>query len=953
MNYIALNIKSNYSLLTSLIDIKSLVKYAKENNINTLGLCDDNLCGALEFYFECKNNNIKPIIGLEITYNESKILLYAKNYNGYSNLCYISSNEITLDLLKENHSDLILILPYESMSLHEELSSIFTDIYISYKNKKEREEIKSKKAIFLNEVRAITKYETEFIKYAYMIKNNEKISEENKYDFSNNYLTYEDILNIDLINYKVINESINIDIKKDDNLHPSFSSEESFNEKEYLKKLCEKGLIKRLNNKVSKKYIDRLYYELSIIDKMGFNNYFLVVYDYVKFAKKNNILVGPGRGSAASSLCCYTLGITDIDPIKYDLLFERFLNPERVSMPDIDIDFDSNKIDKVIDYVKEKYGDEKVSRIITFNTMKSKQVLRDLFRLFDIENEDFIKLFSSNISINDNLKDERIKQIVNKDTLLSRITLIASHLENLKRHTSINAAGVIISSKNLNRYIPVYDQSGVKVAGYSVNYLEKLGFLKMDFLALDNLVILDKLKNDIKINLNDIPLNDEKTFAVFNKALTDGIFQFETIGMKNILKKFKVTSFEDLVALIALFRPGPIDNIDSYINRKEGKEKISYLDERLKPILESTYGIIIYQEQIMQIAKTVSNFTLGEADILRRAMSKKDKSIMDNLKIKFIDGAINNNYSKEVANEIFNLIYKFANYGFNKAHSVSYALISYRLAYFKANYLSHFIVPLLDSEISNEKKIKEYIFELKNNNINVLKPSINESIKTFKLINENTILYSLSSIKNLSNVTISKILEEREKGLFTDFFDFVLRCNSFVSKKEITILINASCFDEFNFNHNTLLENVFNAYNYAFIASSITEKPEMIIYKEKNEEELINDEFNSFGFYLSYHPVQLKRDNKITTCNIKENFNKLIELYLLIDKKREITTKKGDKMCFYEASDEFNKIELVVFPKVYLNNYTINKGDIVKVLGNVEKRNSDYQIVVKTIVKCK
>lgn len=955
MNYIPLNIKSNYSLLNSLIDIKELIEYAKTNNIKVLGICDDNLCGVMDFYEECIKNEIKPIIGLEIKLNEKKILLYAKNYKGYTNLCYISSNVVSIELLKENNNDLILVIPYESKELYSELKDIYEDIYISYKNKEERKNIKDKKCIFLNDVRCITKEETSYIKYAYMIKNGEKIKDEEKYNFENNYLEYEDVLNIDLINYKVINESIDIKITKNNNLHPKYNDDTNFDENEYLKKLCEKGLAKRLNNKVIKKYVDRLYYELDIIKKMGFSNYFLVVWDYVKFAKKNNVLVGPGRGSAASSLVSYTLGITDVDPIKYDLLFERFLNPERITMPDIDIDFDSNKIDSVINYVKEKYGNDKVARIITFGTMKSKQVLRDIFRIFDIENEEFIKLFDSNLSLEENRKNKEIDSYLKRDTLLSRIFDISLHLEGLKRHTSINAAGVIISDKNLNRYIPVYNQSDVKVTGYTINHLEKLGFLKMDFLALDNLVLLDKLKNEINIDLNNIPLDDKKTFEIFNKVLTDGIFQFETNGMKNILRKFNVTSFDDLIALIALFRPGPIDNIDLYIKRKEKKEKITYIDESLKPILESTYGIIIYQEQIMQIARKVANFSLGEADILRRAMSKKDKNIMDNMKIKFIDGALNNNYSKEVADKIYNLIYKFANYGFNKAHSVAYAMISYKLAYLKAHYLSNFMIHLLTMESSNEKKLKKYIFELKNDNIKILKPDINKSTNEF-IIENKSIRYSLTAIKDISNITINKILEERNKEEFKDFFNFVSRCYKYIDKKVLIILINSGCFDSFNYNHKTLINNVDEAFNYASLVDelgeSFIEKPEIKEYEEYTKEELIEKELNVFGYYLTYHPVQEKRKNDITTKNIELYFNKVIDIYLLIDRKKEINTKKGEKMCFLTGSDEYNQLSIVLFPKLYLNNYNINVGDIIHIKGVIEKRFDEYQLVAKNINKC-
>ena len=956
MHYIPLKVKTNYSLLNSLINIEKLILYCKDNNIKEIGICDDNLFGVMDFYTLCIQNDIKPIIGLEIIIDDKIILLYAKNYEGYKNLCYITSNDKNIDILKNNSSDLICIIPFESLDVYDIYSEIFDDIFVGYNSKEQRNKISGKKCIYLNDVRCIKKEETDYIKYAYMIKEGKKISEEGEYDFKNNYLELNpEIDKTDLINYKIINSSINIEIKHQDNLLPKFSNEENFNDKLYLEKLCKKGLLKRFDCMVPVKYATRLEYELNMIDKMGFNNYFLVVWDFVKYAKKNNILVGPGRGSAAGSLVSFALGITNIDPIKYDLFFERFLNPERVTMPDIDIDFDSTKREEVIEYVKQKYGKEKVANIVTFGTLKSKQVLRDVSRIFDVDIEDFIKLFSSNISLEENKKNNiEIKTKLNTDTLLSRIYDISLHLENLNRHASINAAGVVISNKELDRYIPVYNQSGTTVTGYTINHLENLGFLKMDFLALDNLVLLSNLTKEIgNINLNDIPLDDKKTIEIFKTANTDGIFQFESIGMKNTLKKFNVSSFNDIVALLALYRPGPMDNIDTYIKRKEGKEKIEYVHDSLKDILESTYGIIIYQEQIMQIVQKVASFSLGEADILRRAMSKKKKEIMDMYKEKFINGAVNNGYTKEKAIEIYNLIYKFANYGFNKSHSVSYALVSYYLAYLKANYFLYFMRHLLTMVNGNEYKTKDYIMECKNKNIEILKPDINKSFKEYVLEN-NSIRYSLFPIKNIGTTISNQIINERENnGIYKDFFDFVSRCKKIINKKNIISLIHAGCFDSFGYNHNTLINNIDEAFNYAELINDIdesfVEKPELKQYEEFTKEELIQNEFDVFGYYLSNHPVQNKRKNKITTNDIKDYFSKNINIYLIIDKKREIITKNGDRMAFLTGSDEFNSIEMVMFPKLYEKKYTIKKGDIVLVNAKVEKRFNEYQLIINNI----
>lgn len=964
MRYMPLNIKTNYSLLKSLIDIPKLIKRCKELNYNAIAIADENMFGVMEFYKECIKNDIKPIVGLEVKLDEFKILLYAKNYEGYQNLCYISSNDKSIELLKKNSSNLFLILPYSSISLYDKLTFI-DDIYIGYTNFDERDKIKDKKCIYINEIRCLYKEDTEYLKYLYMIKDGKKINDDFEYSFNDyNYLmNSEEVLSniktIDLINYKVIEEEVNLKIETKDDLLPKYNQDPSFDDFKYLSDLCKKGLLKRMNNKVPKKYADRLIYELEVIKKMGFSNYFLVVWDFIKYSKQNNILVGPGRGSAVGSLVSYSLGITDIDPIKYDLLFERFLNPERVTMPDIDIDFDSSRRDEVIDYVSLKYGRSNVAQIITFATLKAKQVLRDVFRIFDydsLKTDNFIKLFDSNLTLEENKKNKLIKEKLEKDTLLSRIFDIALHLEGLKRQASTHAAGVVISGKELDKYIPIYKVSDTEfVTGYTMNYLEELGLLKMDFLSIDNLTLISNLIEEIgTIKFSDIPLDDKKTLELFKNVNTEGIFQFESVGMKNVLRKFNVSSFDDLVAAIALFRPGAMNSIDSYVRRKEGKEKITYIHEDLKPILESTYGIIIYQEQVMQIANVMAGYTLGEADILRRAMGKKSHTIMENEREKFISRSINRGYPKEVSTEVFDLIYKFADFGFNKSHSVGYSVVAFKMGYLKAHYPNYFLSHLLTMVIGSDVKTKEYINEAKNNNIEILTPCINKSEYDYK-VEGNNIRFSLASIHNIGTASVREIINERQKGLFKDFLDFIKRCYIKLNKRNLEYLIYAGCFDSFGYNHRTLIENIDIAINYAELASDLDEslvsKPEFEIYEEYTKEELIIKEYDAFGFYLSYHPVQNKRKNNINSTMIPKYFNKILSIYLLIDRIREIRTKKGDKMAFVTASDEYGEVDVVMFPRVYENNYNINRGDIVLITGKIEKRINEYQIIVNKIEK--
>ena len=956
--YIPLGIKSDYSLLSSLIKIEELIKYAKNNDLKALGIVDNNLFSAAEFIEQCNKNNIKPILGLELAIDNKNIYLFCRNYDGYKKLCYISNSNYDINLINDNCEDLFMIIPYDSIDLYDEF--IIKDKYVGYKNKKEKELISSKK-IYFNLILSIYKDDLDYIKYLYMIRDSKTIDNDDYIVDNDSFLNNKKVLDLlSIEDYEIFNDIYNrnnLVLEKND-LLPIYNNSDDFDEIKYFFSLAKKGLMKRLNNKVPSNYATRLMYELDIINKMGFSNYFLVVYDYVKYAKKNNILVGPGRGSVAGSLVSYSLGITEIDPIKYNLFFERFLNPERITMPDIDIDFEATKRDLVIDYVKEKYGEDKVAQIITFGTLKSKMVLRDLSRVFKIEKniDSFIKLFDSKLSLKDNLKNKNIIDIMKKDTLLSKIVDISIKLEDIKRHSSIHAAGVVISKEKLLNYCPLTKSDDNLVIGFTKDYLEKLGLLKMDFLAIDNLTLISNIINEANIDLKSIDFNDEKTLEIFRSVKTDGIFQFESSGIKNVLRKFPVTSFNDLIAILALFRPGPMQFIDSYIKRKQNKEKIDYIDDRIKDILVDTYGIIVYQEQVMQIANVMAGYSLKEADMLRKMMSKSSISVSNNEREKFINQSIKNGFSKEVSSKTYDMIYNFiTSFGFNKSHSVGYAYVSYQMAYLKAHYSKYFMKYLLSMVIGNEIKTKEYINELKQNNIEVLKPNINYSDIKYT-IEKDCIRFPLNGIKNIGQISCLDIIKEREKGLFTDFFDFVRRCYSkSINKKVIEYLINSGCFDDFNYNRKTLIDNIDSAINYSDLCNDLDykliEKPDMEISEEYSKDELTKKEYETFGFYFTSHPIQKYRQNEIYTTNISKYFDKVITIYLLIDKKREIITKKKDKMAFLSASDEFSNIELIIFPKVYEKFYSIDRKDIVKVIGRVQKNNNEYQLVVNDLYK--
>lgn len=957
MNYIPLHVKTSYSLLTSLNDIKKMILFCKENNIDKIAITDTNMYGVMEFYKECINNGIKPIIGLEVKIDENIILLYAKNYSGYQNLTrliYImQNNQITLDILKSHSENLICV---SNKEIFNDLKNIYADIYLGYKNALEKDTTLTDKTVYINEILCMKKEDIPYLKYLYLIKENKKIKDEFKYEIDDN--CYFDFNEIDYKNALEITEKCNVEFHQNKSLMPKYDVD---NSKEYLFELCKKGLYKRLDGKVTKTYYDRLLYELDVINEMGFNDYFLVVWDYVKYSKKNNILVGPGRGSAAGSLVSYTLGITDVDPIKYDLLFERFLNKERITMPDIDIDFESNHRGDVVNYVINKYGKKRVVPIITFTTLSGKQVLRDIGRIYDIDTtllDKLTKFIDINMTLTEALDNTDLRRYLEEIKELDNIYKISLKLEGLKRQISVHAAGIIISACNLDSYIPLQKYEDYYLSGYSMEHLEGLGLIKMDFLGLKNLTMIDNILKRINMNFKDIPIDDKDALKLFYNATTCGIFQFESSGMKNFLKKLKPTTIDDIIAAIALFRPGPSDNIDSYIRRKNGLERINYIDDSLSKVLSKTYGIIIYQEQIIMIANIMAGYGYAEADVLRRAMSKKKKEVMLKEREKFVKRSIERGYKEGVAEKTYDFILKFANYGFNKAHSVAYSIIALKMAYLKVKYSKEFLSSLLTNVIGSDTKTKEYIDECKKMDVNILKPSINYS--EYNYISEaDGIRFSLATIRNVGSITCKEIVNERKNGLFVDFCDFVKRTyGKSVNKKTIESLIDADAFSEFGYNHKTLYNNMDAVINYASLANdldeSLIEKPVIEVFDEYTPDELTEKELNVFNLYLSNHPVTKYKknyDNIVDASNIKDYFDKKINLVVLIDRIKVINTKNGKKMAFITVSDEYDTIDVIVFPNEINLINDLKNNDIVLLRGKVEKRMSKYQVLLENITK--
>ena len=954
MNYTPLWIKTDYSILSSLIKIDDLISTLKKLNFKSAAICDDNLYGAMEFYTKCIKNDIKPIIGLEVNLDYT-ILLYAKNYKGYQNLCNINTlineNKFSFDELIKYINDLVLVLPYKYKDKRDFYIPYTKDLFIGYKTADEEKKINGNK-VYLNKTLTLKKEDSKYLKYLYKIKDQDYTEGE---DVS--FIEQVDVLSSKTTNY--VSALCNLTILKKNDLLPVYNNDLEFNKEKYLTDLCITGLKKRLNGNVSLKYVERLKYELSIISKLNFCNYFLVVWDYVKYAKKNGIMVGPGRGSAASSLVSYSLGITDIDPLKYDLLFERFLNPNRVTMPDIDIDFDAEKRDEVIKYVEEKYGRKHVSGIITFSNLLAKQVIRDVARIFNVSGfkiDNLLKNFDDKKDLSYQLENINVKRILSNDEVLRKIYDVSLHLEGLKRHISKHAAGVIISNKELSNYVPLHlDSDGSYICGYTMNYIEDIGLLKMDFLGLKNLTIIDKIIKNTNIKFSDIPLDDKKTYNLFINGNLDGVFQFESQGMKKFIMELKPSNISDLIDAVALFRPGPMENIDTYVKRRHKKEKITYINEDLKEILSSTYGIIIYQEQIMQIARKMAGFSYAKADELRRAMSKKKEDLLLSYKEEFIIGGMNKGYDKETLNKVYNLILKFANYGFNKAHSVSYAIIGYKIAYLKVHYPLYFETEILNNIIGVSNKTKQIIDECKRLDVSIKTPNINLSTDKYIILN-NELLFPLSVVRAIGVLTSREIVNERNlNGNFTSYLDFVRRCYK-LGRDVLRNLILSGALDIFNKTRKTLIENLNEAINYAELCYNLDEslvlKPEIEDYEEYSKDELTKQEIALFGFYISNHPTsKYITSNSITSNLLDKYFDKMIEMVLYIERKKEINTKTNEKMMFLNASDSYGTVELVMFPKTYNKFFNIPIPGTYKVYGKVEKRFSKLQLVIFDIKK--
>ncbi len=794
-------------------------------------------------------------------------------------------------------------------------------------------------------------------------------------------------------NTLVVADRCNVNLKFNMNLIPSFKVPENYTTDEYLKKLCFKGLKERYP-RITDEIENRINRELKIIEKMGFSEYFLIVWDFVKFAKNNNIRVGPGRGSAAGSIVSYLLGITDIEPLRYGLLFERFLNEERRSMPDIDIDFCYEKRDEVIKYVTKKYGEKRVAQLITFGTMAARQAIRDAGRVMEMPYAEVDRIakmipMELNVTIGNSLKIvPDLKEIYENDKKIREVIDTAISLEGITRQDSIHAAGVVISSEDLYNYTPIQKENeGDIVTQYKMEDIQKIGLLKIDFLGLKTLSLIDKTlflvrkTKHIDIDINNINLDDKKTFNILCEGECLGVFQLESSGMRELVINLKPNKFEDLIALLALYRPGPLQSgmVNDFVENKNKRKKISYLHPSLKKILESTYGIILYQEQVMGIASELAGFSMSEADILRGAISKKKRSLLSKQKSKFLEGAKKREINEKVAVKIFELVNHFAEYGFNKSHSTAYAMISYQTAYLKANYPVEFMAALLSIRMGSQEKVAQYVNEARRMGITVLPPDINGSYSDFTVVGK-SIRFGLSAIKNVGTNVIECIEKERNNdGKFKGFIDFCRRVNSSVlNKKTIEGLIKSGTFDSTGQSRKYLLENFEKIIEetlkirrdrdigqFSLFDTGDSESEKILLngvyYNEKqfdefSKKELLNYEKETLGLYISGHPLFEYKDtfSRLTPVESLSSVEdkSIIAVGGIITKVKTIFTKRGQQMCFVDVEDINDSVEVIVFPSI-MDKYRgiIAEDRIVKIKGKLDKKEDQIKIIASEIEK--
>ena len=1044
-NFNNIKIHTQYSICEGAIKIDDLAEYCKSNKIRSVGLSDSfNLCGALEFSEKLSKVGTQPIIGTQINFrfNDTTGLLplFALNRDGYktiinlSSLSFLKNDELSepyLDfdeLLKKNEGVAIFSGTVNGLSgklfnkgKFTEINELFLKLKDSYGdrfyieiqrhgdlNEEEFEKfnlISSKKLdiplIATNEVFYLNKEMHEAHDALICIKNKTYINEKNRVKLSNQHYLKSNSEMVDLFIDlpEALENNFNFPLRcnfrplSSKPILPNISSDNGSNADEILKKESLDGLNEKfikvfslndkdfLSDKNYLKYKDRLDHELEIIIKMNYASYFLIVSDYIKWAKENDIPVGPGRGSGAGSLVAWCLSITDVDPIRFNLIFERFLNPDRISMPDFDIDFCEEKRDLVFEYLMKKYKNS-VAHIITFGKLKARMVIRDVGRVLGLAYgfvDSISKMIPFDPSRPQNLTEciagePRLQKLIKEDSRVKKLTDLSLKLEGLNRNVATHAAGVVIADKRLTEIVPLYKDSTSDLLLPSTQFdmysAENAGLIKFDFLGLKTLTVINNTqklirKKDKYFDIETINFEDQKVFDLLSSGKTVGLFQIESAGMREALIQMKPNHIEDIIALVALYRPGPMSNIPIYNDCKHGKQTPDYLHPLLEDILRPTYGVIIYQEQVMQIAQKLSGFTAGQADILRRAMGKKKRAELEKQKQSFISGAVNNGISKDVAAGIFLKIEPFAEYGFNKSHAAAYAIISYQTAYLKTYYPKEFIAASMTMDISNQNKLSEFYEELKRLNIEIVRPDINECYADFKIDGEK-FYYALGAVKAVGYEAVSNIVKERVKnGKFSSINDFLNRVNpKNINKLQLEGLVKAGAFDNINSNRRSLFNSIPNfitkskniyenksANQIDLFGENNTQDNDVIMKIEDwNFEERLSKEFESVGFFISDHPLnQFKEifdDYNIKDYRAFNNDNEVLNsnIAATLLKVQERKTAKGNPYAVLKLTDLTSIFELFIFSEVLEKNRNILKEGssiiltLAKSVSNEENR---------------
>ena len=1024
MTFTILQVTSGYSLLKSTIDLYKYVMTAKTLGYKKLALTDEGvLHGAIEFYNLCLSQTIEPIIGCVFQYKQwrnaevlSSMIVYAKDEIGYQILIELSTlyqkskvvTRVMEQKMKEGSKHLKFVFPQENSEwalecsngevafqrwLFEAEERYFSTIYLGIESNQplsiSLEQLEEWGQDFSMKLLPFVKSfylkaEDDFsYRVLKAIGDGEKLSTTQAEVSGQYYLQDEKALTKQwtaLLEGKLVRQltefvdSLKWELPKHKLLLPKFQTPDGKTSQEYLVEICEQSLEEK--DLMNDHYHARLKYELSIIHQMGFDDYFLIVWDIMKYAHEAGIQTGPGRGSAAGSLVSYLLNITKVDPIEYQLLFERFLNPERYTMPDIDLDFPDNRREDILEYVRRKYGDNYVAQIATFGTFGSKQALRDVCRvlgLTTVQAGEWSKAVPNQLGVSLKSAYEQSKNLqalVSKSPKNQLIFETACRIEGLPRHLSTHAAGVVLYDKPLTEVIPLMDkEQQLPITQYTMKYVEQIGLLKMDFLGLTNLSILhDSIELTKKIyqqdiSLNEIPLDDEKTLELFQEADTNGIFQFESDGIRRVLKKLKPTNLEDIAAVNALYRPGPMEQIDTFIKRKHGQEVVKYPHPILESILQSTYGVMVYQEQVMQVTSQMAGFTLGQADILRRAIGKKDGKVIETEKAHFIEGAIEKGIDVASASEVYHYIERFTNYGFNRSHAFAYSLLAYQLAYFKTHYPRAFYTAILRYVGDRSPKLQTYFIEAKQRGIVIKNPSINTSLEDYDATVDG-IFIGLNAIKGLRRDFIQEILTQRKQhGPFIDFMDFAFRIGKRFCKKEVLeALIDAGAFDELGKNRATLratidavIESV--KFHGSNLALELNEEmyPKYFEEEDSNIIERIEREIAVLGFPVSAFPtdpyeILYKEQKANRISSIYES--KFVSVLGLLKNIRKTRTKKGEPMAFGTIQDETGEMEFVVFSEVYpLVFSALEENQLVLIKGKTRKNlQSKWQVQVQQVL---